>query len=87
MQRQMALLERKTRRKSKVQLTVDFMPLDVLHDPAGLADKLFSRLRRGNDNFETRIAIMRLVARLIGRHNLVIIGFCQFVGGKYLLPK
>lgn len=83
----MALLERKGRRKSRVQYVVDFMPIDLLHDPAGLADKLFSKLKKASDNFETRIAIMRLVGRLIGRHFLAIPSFYTYVGGKYLNPK
>lgn len=83
----MSLLERKSRRKSRVKYVVDFMPIDLLHDPAGLADKLFSKLKRASDNFETRIAIMKLVARLVGRHYLAIPSFYTYVGGKYLNPK
>ncbi len=87
MERQMALLERKGRRKSRVVYTVDFMPVDILHDPAGLADKAFAKLKKNSHNFDTRLALMRLVGRLVGRHSLSQHSFYSYVAAKYLKPK
>lgn len=51
------------------------MPIDVLYDPQGMAEILFSKLKKSNDKYEVKLLMLRLVSRLIGRHKLLLLQF------------
>ncbi|PFH31614.1 hypothetical protein BESB_025880 [Besnoitia besnoiti] len=59
--------------------------IDLLYDPQGLADKLFSRVRGQSDRFASRVVFLNLLSRLIGQHKLLLFNFYPFVQ-KYLQP-
>jgi len=42
--------------------------LPTLPTPQAFAEKLFSRLQVGNEAFDTRMAILSVVSRVIGTH-------------------
>ena len=56
-----------------------FPALQIIHDPQGLAEKLFRRLRSSNQPFEVRLLQMNMVSRLIGCHQLHLLSFYTFV--------
>ncbi len=50
------------------------------------AEKLFARLQKGSgEKFETRMAIMTLVSRVVGVHKLLLLNFYPFMQ-RYLQP-
>ena len=49
------------------------------------AERLFSRLNRGGERFETRLLIIAVVSRAIGVHKLLLLNFYPFLQ-KYIQP-
>ena len=50
------------------------------------AEKLLARLQKsGNQRFETRLAMMRAVSRVVGVHRLILLNFYPFLQ-KYIRP-
>jgi protein SDA1 len=52
----------------------------------GMAEKLFSSLRRSRDRFEVRLVVMNLISRLVGVHELLLLNFYPFLQ-KYIRPQ
>jgi protein SDA1 len=71
--------KRAEQRKSKVKIRTDFLPIDMLYDPQSAAETLFSKLKKSNDKYEVKLLMLRLVSRLIGRHNLILLQFYPFI--------
>jgi len=65
--------QRKEKRKSKIQVKTDFLPIDLIHDPQNFSERLFAKLRKSNDKYEVKLLMMRLISRLIGRHQLLLL--------------
>ena len=65
--------------KKAAEATPLFPAIQLLHDPQGLAEKLFQRARSNNERFEVRLLIMNLVSRLIGCHKLVLLSFYSYL--------
>ena len=65
--------KRKARRKNRVQVRTDFLPIDTLYDPLSYVEKLFAKLKKSNDKYEVKLLMLRLVSRLIGRHRLILL--------------
>lgn len=82
----MKAIERRDIRKSKLKQNKDFMPIDQLNDPTGFCDKLFNKLKSVKENFKMKVALMRLIGRVAGRHKLVINNFFNFML-NYLIPN
>jgi protein SDA1 len=71
------LLDRKQKRKHRGTFQKNFLPIDVLYDPQGFTEKLFRKLSKGRSKKkevkgETAILVLRLIAKLIGRHKLTV---------------
>ncbi|KAL9246254.1 hypothetical protein vseg_019812 [Gypsophila vaccaria] len=62
-----------------------YSPLTRLKDAQGFAEKLFSRLQRCNERFEVKMMILKVVARTIGLHQLILLNFYPFIQ-KYVQP-
>lgn len=77
-------LKRKEKRRSRRSF-IDFLPVDMIKNPAELGEKLFDRLKKQNDRFEVKLVIMKMLARVIGRHKLMILGFYTYIS-KYINP-
>lgn len=65
--------KRKHKRKNQVDFHTDFLPVDMLFDPPGYTDRLFNKLKKSNDRYETKLLLVRLMSRLIGRHKIIIL--------------
>jgi len=53
-----------------VKFSTDFLPIDLIFDPQTFCEKLFSRLKKSNDQYEVKLYMLRLVSRMIGRHKI-----------------
>ena len=65
-------IDRREKRKSKVKVSKDFMPIDILTDPFSTLFFIFSIAK-------LKIVIIRLLARIIGRHKLLINNFFSYI--------
>ena len=72
-QRAIKAHKRKEERKNKVHSSADFLPIDVLFDPHACCERLFSKLKKSNDKYDVKLLMLRLVSRLIGRHQLMML--------------
>ena len=62
----------------------DFRAMDFLHDPQSLSEKQFARLN--GLSFEARVLHCQLIARLIGRHQLLLLNYYPYLL-KYMRPS
>lgn len=78
---------KKALRQEEGQHKETFAAIQLLHDPQGFAEKLFSLLRSGKSvKAETRMLMMSVVSRVIGVHQLVLINFYPLIQ-KYITPS
>ncbi|KAJ1984676.1 Severe Depolymerization of Actin [Dimargaris verticillata] len=70
----------------------NFSAIHLLHDPQSFTERLYSRLHKPGsekhstvDRFEVRLMVMKLIARLIGAHQLQMLSFYSFLL-RYLQP-
>jgi len=76
-------VKRQQDRNKKVQrdkqgakiLTPLFPAIQLINNPQSLAEKLLARLRQSGEKFEVRLLCMNFVSRLIGCHELILLGF------------
>ncbi|OBZ86955.1 Protein SDA1 [Choanephora cucurbitarum] len=78
-------IKRKSKGKEKAE-NFNFSALHLLNDPQGFAEKLYSKLTTKEDRWEVRLMKMNLVSRVIGIHQLTILGFYPLLV-KYLQPS
>ena len=64
--------KRKEKRRNRVKVQTDFLPIDLIYDPQTFTEKLFLKLRKSNDKYDLKLLMMRMISRMIGRHKLVI---------------
>jgi protein SDA1 len=81
----MKSIERREKRRSKVDICKDFMPIDLLNDPTNFAEKLFSKLKNLKENFKLKLSLLRLIGRVVGRHKLFINNYFSYLL-SYLSP-
>ncbi|CAN6250254.1 unnamed protein product [Urochloa humidicola] len=62
-----------------------YSPLTYLKDAQGFAEKLFSRLQKCNERFEVRMMMLKVIARTIGLHHLVLLNFYPYLQ-RYVQP-
>ncbi|KAK1415748.1 hypothetical protein QVD17_31534 [Tagetes erecta] len=62
-----------------------YSPLTSLQDPQGFAEKLFSKLQTCKERFEIKMMIVKVVARTVGLHRLILLNFYPFLQ-KYVQP-
>ena len=55
------------------------------HVPQTFAERLFARLQRANERLETRLAMMAVISRAVGVHQLLLLNFYPFLQ-KYIQP-
>ena len=56
-----------------------FSALNLIYDPQDFAEKLFKLAESSNEGFELKLAILELVARLIGVHSLFLLNFHAYL--------
>ncbi|KAL4581886.1 hypothetical protein LXL04_006420 [Taraxacum kok-saghyz] len=62
-----------------------YSPISALKDAQGFAEKLFSRLQTCEERFEIKMMIVKVVARTVGLHRLILLNFYPFLQ-KYVQP-
>jgi len=53
--------------------------MELLHNPQQLAEKLLAYVRSSNEHFATRLLICNFISRLIGCHQLILLGFYSYI--------
>ncbi|GAX82660.1 hypothetical protein CEUSTIGMA_g10086.t1 [Chlamydomonas eustigma] len=76
---------KKATRKGQESHSESFAALHLLHDPQTFAEKLFSRMQTGHEKFETRMAMIQVLSRIIGVHKLLVLNFYPYLQ-KYIAP-
>ncbi|KAJ8953409.1 hypothetical protein NQ318_023526 [Aromia moschata] len=64
--------------KSKAP-TFNFSAVHLIHDPQGMAEKLFKQLESTNKRFEVKLMTLDVISRLIGLHNLFLFNFYPYI--------
>ncbi|KAH9626837.1 hypothetical protein KSS87_002482 [Heliosperma pusillum] len=85
LQRVVRSMKRQQRLDSETTGPTYYSPLTKLNDAQGFAEKLFSRLQSCNERFEVKMMILKVVARTIGLHQLILLNFYSFIQ-KYVQP-
>ncbi|KAH7833813.1 hypothetical protein Vadar_009912 [Vaccinium darrowii] len=62
-----------------------YSPLNHLKDAQGFAEKLFSRLQTCNERFEVKMMMLKVIARTVGLHRLILLNFYPYLQ-KYVQP-
>ncbi|GIY89881.1 protein SDA1 homolog [Caerostris darwini] len=76
---------KKSKKRKKNQETINFAAIHLIHDPLGLAEKLFARLQIINAYFEVKLLMFNFISRLIGIHQLILLNFYSFLR-KFIKP-
>ncbi|XP_011299489.1 protein SDA1 homolog [Fopius arisanus] len=63
----------------------NFSALHLVHDPQGLAERLFKQLDKNNERFEIKLMTLDVISRLIGLHNLFLLNFYPYLQ-RFLQP-
>lgn len=69
----------KKKKKKETAPVFNFSALHLLHDPQGVAEKLFKQLQSSNERFEVKLLTLDMISRLIGLHQLFLLNFYPFV--------
>lgn len=77
---------KKTMRREEGHHKETFAAIQLLHDPQGFAERLFSRMRNGNEKAETRMLMMSVISRVIGVHQILLLNFYPYLQ-KYINPS
>ncbi|XP_058115565.1 uncharacterized protein LOC131258331 [Magnolia sinica] len=85
LQRVIRSMKRQQRASLENSSSSYYSPLTHLKDAQGFAEKLFSRLQTCNERFEVKMMILKVIARTIGLHRLILLNFYPFVQ-KYVQP-
>uniref|UniRef100_A0A1B6FWD5 Protein SDA1 n=1 Tax=Cuerna arida TaxID=1464854 RepID=A0A1B6FWD5_9HEMI len=78
-------LVQKSKKKKAAAPVYNFSALQLIHDPQGLAEKLFHQLETTHERFEVRLLTIDVVSRLIGLHQLILLNFYPYIQ-KFLQP-
>ncbi|KAF5175194.1 Sda1-like protein [Thalictrum thalictroides] len=85
LQRAIRTMKKQQRTLSEKNTSNYYSPLSHLKDAQGFAEKLFSRLQTSNERFEVKMMILKVVARTVGLHRLILLNFYPFMQ-KYVQP-
>lgn len=76
---------RKRKAKEDEDTHVNFVAIDLLHDPHTLAERLLQRVSKPGEPFSFRVLLLHLVCRVVNRHLLLLPNLYAFLL-KYLNP-
>lgn len=77
-------LKKKDHKKAKN--IINFAAIELINDPQGYAEKIFSITKKSTERFEVRLMMLNLISRLISYHKLLIENFYPYLQ-TYLKPK
>ena len=75
----MKTLRKEKKKKNKNDGLPHFSALNLIYDPQDFAEKLFKLVESTNEGFELKLAILELIARLIGVHGLFLLNFHPYL--------
>lgn len=78
-------MKKQQRLQSENNNTSYYSPLNHLKDAQGFAEKLFSRLQTCNERFEVKMMLMKVIARTVGLHHLILLNFYPYLQ-RYVQP-
>nr|CAG8497302.1 5525_t:CDS:10 [Entrophospora candida] len=86
LEKALSTIRKKERQKHKAE-NFNFSAINLINDPQGFAEKLFSSLQKSsnNDRFEVKLMIMNLISRIIGINKLILLNFYSYLL-RYLQP-
>jgi len=79
LQKTLKQMRRRKDRKGNLYFSADFLPIDLIRCPQEYAERMFYRLRKSNEKLDTKLHMMKLISRLIGRHKLIMFNFYPFI--------
>ncbi|GAV59789.1 SDA1 domain-containing protein/NUC130_3NT domain-containing protein [Cephalotus follicularis] len=85
LERAIRSMKRQQRLSSKNSNSNYYSPLNHLNDAQEFAEKLFSRLQSCNERFEVKMLMLKVIARTVGLHRLILLNFYPFLQ-KYVQP-
>ncbi|XP_057949408.1 uncharacterized protein LOC131144652 [Malania oleifera] len=85
LQRVIRSMKKQQRLSSEKSSSNYYSPLNHLKDPQGFAEKLFSRIQTCNERFEVKMMMVKVIARTVGLHRLILLNFYPFLQ-KYVQP-
>lgn len=57
----------------------NFSALQLIHDPQGMAEKLFKQLEGTTKRFEVKLMMLDVISRLIGLHDLFLFNYYPYI--------
>ncbi|CAG9859599.1 unnamed protein product [Phyllotreta striolata] len=72
-------LASKAYKKKSEAPVFNFSAIHLLHDPQGMAEKLFRQLESSNRRFEVKLLTLDVISRLIGLHDLFLFNFYPYI--------
>ncbi|WJX39623.1 hypothetical protein P8452_27146 [Trifolium repens] len=78
-------MKKKQRISSDRNNNIYYSPLNNLIDPQGFVEKLFARLQKCNERFEVKMMMLKVIARTVGLHQLILLNFYPYLQ-KYIQP-
>ncbi|PIN05650.1 Protein required for actin cytoskeleton organization and cell cycle progression [Handroanthus impetiginosus] len=85
LQRVIRSMKKQQRQSSEKTNSSYYSPLNHLKDAQGFAEKLFSRLQSCDHRFEVKMMMVKVIARTIGLHHLILLNFYPYLQ-KYVQP-
>ncbi|XP_009602907.1 uncharacterized protein [Nicotiana tomentosiformis] len=85
LQRVVRSMKKQQRMQSDNSGTGYSSPLNHLKDAQGFAEKLFSRLQTCNERFEVKMMMLKVIARTVGLHHLILLNFYPYLQ-RYVQP-
>lgn len=62
-----------------------FTAIQLLDDPQGFAERVYERLKRASEPFETRLIMMQVISRTVGVHQLLLLNLYPLLQ-RYMQP-
>ncbi|EFA00563.1 protein SDA1 homolog [Tribolium castaneum] len=78
-------LASKAYKKKSAAPVFNFSALHLIHDPQGMAEKLFNQMETTNKRFEIKILTLDVISRLIGLHQLFLFSYYPYIQ-RFLQP-
>lgn len=72
-------LASKAYKKKSAAPVFNFSAVHLIHDPQGMAEKLFKQLESTNKRFEVKLMTLDVISRLIGLHNLFLFNYYPYI--------
>lgn len=87
-QKQLAAVKKqviKVKKKKTAVASFNFSAVHLIHNPQGMAEKLFKQLQNHNERFEVKLMHLDVISRLVGIHELFLFSFYPYIT-RFLQP-